>query len=186
MSDLCAFPHQVAQRDDLIDQPQPQGLVCPDAVAGVQQLERAPYRNQPGQSLRPSSRWQPPEPGVAQAKLRVLSRDADVTAKSLLQTPAIGMAIDRGDERFGEVGQEGKREILRLFTEPCEIVGFQISADTKRPVSRTGENANAQRGIITKLAPDFGEHPVRFAITGIELLWTVDRHVRKRAFFFEQ
>src|SRR5262245_51845217 len=96
------------------------------------------------------------------------------------------MAIDRRNERFGELGEEGKREGVWFFSQTVEVIRFYISADTKCPVPRTSENTDAQRGIIAKLTPDLGEYPIRFTIAGIEPLWTVDRHVRQWAFFFEQ
>src|SRR5262245_34344558 len=75
---------------------------------------------------------------------------------------------------------------MRLYGELWKIVRFYVCAGTKRPLSRAGENSNAQRRIIAILAQYLGEQPVRFTITSVEPLGTVERHIRQRTFFLEQ
>src|SRR5206468_2602950 len=138
--DLFAFAQQLTPGDDMIDKPQPQGLSCVKAVAGVQHCERAPYWNEPGQALRSACRRQSPKAGIAQAKTAQAQQPPGCHTTGLLQPNAIGMAIDRSNERFAQLRQQGKREMVGCCAEPGEIVGFHVRADTKRAVTRAGEN----------------------------------------------
>src|SRR5262245_37288130 len=107
----------------------------------------------------------------------MFSGHTDVAGRSLLQTAAGRLTVDRSNDRFVEVEQQREKLVLRLLAGFLDIVGLDIAAGGEGALSAPGENADAQAGIIAKFLPDLGQPFVGFEVTGIQSLRSVDRDV---------
>src|SRR5206468_11680921 len=97
---LLGFGEQVGGRDDLIDEPDPVGLLRVDHLPGQNQLHRNAFPHQPWQPLRAAVAGRDTELYFGLPELRVLARDADVARHRQLAAAAEGEPVDRGDDGF--------------------------------------------------------------------------------------
>jgi len=184
--DLLALRHQAAHRHHVIDESQTQRLGGADSITRVEHLERAPERNQPRQALRAPAPGEPSKTHLAKPELRVLGGHADVAAERLLEPAAVGVAVDRHDDRFGKLEHHRIRRVEQFFVGLLDVVGLDVAAGAERALARAGEDRDPERRVLAELAPDLREAPVGLEVAGVEPLGTIDRDVGDRPPLFEQ
>ena len=128
----------------MIDQSQAERLFSADPITGVKHLERAAERNQPRQALRAAATGKPSETNLAEPELRMLGGHPDIAAERLFQPAAIGVAVDRRDDRFSQLEHHGVRRVEQFFVGPFDVVGLDIAAGAKRALAGAGKDRNTQ------------------------------------------
>src|SRR5579883_313809 len=97
---------RLAVRDDLLDEPDREGLVRGDDAAGEDELLRAPEPDDAGEPVAAPGRGDDPEPDLGLPELRRLRRDPHVAGERELASAPEREAVDRRDD--------GPREVLDL------------------------------------------------------------------------
>ena len=90
---------QVVGLDHLGDQPEREGALGIDRIAGEQQLGRASVADQPGQSLGPAPARDDPELDLGLTEARGARREPDVARERELASAAERDAVDCRDHR---------------------------------------------------------------------------------------
>src|SRR5215208_8535547 len=100
--------------------------------------------------------------------------DAHITTKCLFQTTAVGVTVNRRDNRFVEIEQERKEFVLRFLCWTFDIIRFYITASAEGSLACSCQDADSQGRIVAKLTPDIREHLVGLKIAGVESFRPID------------
>jgi hypothetical protein len=96
-------------------------------------------------------------------------------------------AVDRGDDGLGDARQRSPGDpaqaVLETFASdhrpdglPLGRMSLQIGTGGER-VAGSGNHGDAQRWVVTKVAPDVTQQLVGFDVDGVLDLWAVERDV---------
>jgi len=146
---------------------------------------RAPKRDQTRQALCAAASRQPSEAHLAEAELRVLGRDADVAGERLFEPAAVGVAIDRGDDRLRQLEHRSVGGARVFAPGSFDVVRLDIAAGAERAVAGAGEDCHAEITVGLELRPDFREAAVGLEVARVQALGPIDRDIGDGAFLFE-
>src|ERR1700676_3481319 len=127
-----------------------------DRVAGEQDLQRDPGRDEPGQRRGP--RGAAAHLHLADRERRVLGGHAQVTALGEQETAGPGDPVDGGDRRLGDVDVPAElgEEVQRRHRQSGIGHFLQVAAGAERLVPRAGQHQNPGAGVVVE-TPRSGE-----------------------------
>ena len=102
----------------------------------------------------------------AETELGVVGRHTDIAGESLLQSTAIRMAVDGGDDGLSEV-EEDRKETVRFRGWLFYVIGLHVAAGAKCAFAGASQDADAQAGIVAELLPDARQALIRFGVARV-------------------
>src|SRR5579864_316224 len=128
------------------------------------------------------------DPRLRQAQARVVGGDDDVAGERDFASAAQRKAVDRGNDRLGDVearGDAGEAALAHLRTFAAMLGGpFEIIAGGKRALARTGQDRDPHLAVGREVVPHLVHLQVTRRLQCVHDLGAVERDVGQMAAFF--
>ena len=168
-----------AGSDDLVDEPDPLGLLRVDGPAGEDQLQRPPHADDQRQPLGPAVDQRHSPAALEQAEGRAGRRDPQVAPQRQLDPSREAPAVDGGDRRLRR--RHPGRAHRPLGMVDVEIERLQVGARAERVAAGSGEDEDARLDVGLEVAQALTQQLGRRRVDRVAALGPVDRQHRRRA-----
>src|SRR5215469_254187 len=176
---------EVRSGNDLVDEPDAEGLLRADHPAGQNELKRAALSNEPRQPLRAAAAGKQSQLDLRLTELRMLDRDADGAGHCRLAAAAQCKAVDCRDHRLSEILDEIEH-LLPVAAGPLGVDRTRmreladVGAGNECLVARAGENDAAHGSVIPCILERSSQILPRRRVQGVEHLGPVNGHIGDR------